>query len=96
MSEEEANSSFEDELGKCSYDKRLLLLMNGWHVCGKIWADTVRRLLGVVRGDRKRITKVLEREKEKDIIAAVTIQQAIYICPLFWGRDSYSDFKEKN
>lgn len=56
----------------------------------------MRRLLGVVRGDRKRITKVLEREKEKDIIAAVTIQQAIYICPLFWGRDSYSDFKEKN
>lgn len=66
MSEEEANSSFKDELGKCSCDKRLLLLMNGWHVCGKIWADTVRRLLGVVRGDRKRITKVLEREKEKD------------------------------
>lgn len=55
----------------------------------------MKRLLGFARGDRKRITKVLEREKEKDIIAAVTRQRAVYMCPLFWGRDSYSGFKEK-
>lgn len=54
----------------------------------------MKRLLGVARGDRKRITKVLEREKI-DIIAAVTRQRAIYMCPLFWGRDSYSGFKGK-
>lgn len=28
--------------------------------------DTVKRFLGVARGGRKRITEVLEREKEKD------------------------------
>lgn len=55
----------------------------------------MKRLLGVARGDRKRITKVLEKEKI-DVIAAVTRQQrAIYMCPLFWGRDSYRGFKEK-
>lgn len=35
----------------------------------------MKRLLGVARGERKRITKVLEREKKKiDIIAAMTRQ----------------------
>lgn len=63
MSEEEASSSFEDELGKCSYDERLHLLMNGWNVCGKIWADTVKRLLGVARGDRKSINKTAWKGK---------------------------------
>lgn len=54
----------------------------------------MKRLLGVTRGDRKRITKVLEREKI-DIVAAVTRQRTISMCPLFWGRDSYRGFKEK-
>lgn len=94
MSEEEANSNFVDELGKCSYDKRFLLLMSGWNVCGEIWADTVKRLLGVTRGDRKRITKVLEREKI-DMVAAVTRQRAIYMCPLFWGRTATEASKKK-
>lgn len=37
VSEEEENSSFVNELGKHSCDKRLLLPMNGWNVCGKTW-----------------------------------------------------------
>lgn len=47
--------------------------------------ETGRELKKCLKGKRRKI----------DIIAAVTIQRAIYICPLFWGRDSYSDFKEK-
>lgn len=31
-----------NKLGKYSRDKRLLLLMNGWHVCGEIWTETVQ------------------------------------------------------
>lgn len=58
--------------------------------------DTVKRFLGVARGDRKRITKCLKEKRRKvDIIAAVTKHRAIYMCPLFWGKDSYSGFKEK-
>lgn len=35
--------------------------------------DTVKRFLGVARGDRKRITKCLKEKRRKvDIIAAVT------------------------
>ena len=58
-------------------------------------SKVVIRVLGVARGDRKRIMKVLEREEEKDVIAAVRRRGASCTCPLFWGRDRYDGFKAK-
>lgn len=42
-----------------------------WEKSKHVLSKVVMRVLGVARGDRKRIMKVLEREEEKDIIAAV-------------------------
>lgn len=49
----------------------------------QILSKVVMRVLGVARGDRKRIMKVLESEEEKDTIAAVRRQGASCMCPLF-------------
>lgn len=62
----------------------------------QILSKAVMRVLGVARGDRRRIMEVLEREEEKDIIAAVRRQGASWMCLLFWGRDRYDGFKAKN